>query len=227
MEYIGGADLSRLEKHGAVPQGPALEIIGEVASALHVAYTTPGPSGEPLRLLHRDIKPQNIIVTPNGEVKVLDFSVARADYAGREAQTRHMLLGSLGYMAPERFEHKDGPGSDVYAMGVLLWEMLSGQQFGRISIKPDMFAQRRQEALDQLEKGGLVMAIRAQAPIVPVAIMGGKAAMQKGSAFVRPVRVTVRIGEAIETAGLSADDRDRIINEVRARIEELLRQGPA
>jgi 1-acyl-sn-glycerol-3-phosphate acyltransferase len=77
------------------------------------------------------------------------------------------------------------------------------------------------------KKGGLVMALRAQAPIVPVAIMGGRAAMQKGSAFVRPVHVTVRIGEPIETAGMSQDDRDGLIETVRGRIQELIRQGPA
>lgn len=82
------------------------------------------------------------------------------------------------------------------------------------------------DALLPFKKGGLVMALRAQAPIVPVAIMGGRAAMQKGSAFVRPVHVTVRIGEPIDTAGLTSDDRDSLIETVRARIEELIRQGP-
>jgi 1-acyl-sn-glycerol-3-phosphate acyltransferase len=82
------------------------------------------------------------------------------------------------------------------------------------------------EALLPFKKGGLVMALRAQAPIVPVAIMGGRAAMQKGSAFVRPVHVTVRIGEPIETAGMSTDDRDTLIEKVRERIEQLIRQGP-
>jgi 1-acyl-sn-glycerol-3-phosphate acyltransferase len=83
------------------------------------------------------------------------------------------------------------------------------------------------DALLPFKKGGLVMALRAQAPIVPVAIMGGRAAMQKGSAFVRPVHVTVRIGPPIDTAGMSADDRDALIDHVRERIEALIRQGPA
>jgi 1-acyl-sn-glycerol-3-phosphate acyltransferase len=76
------------------------------------------------------------------------------------------------------------------------------------------------------KKGGLVMALRAQAPVVPVAIMGGRAAMQKGSAFVRPVHVTVRIGEPIETAGLSPEDRDELIECVRERIQAMVRLGP-
>ena len=71
------------------------------------------------------------------------------------------------------------------------------------------------------KKGGFIMAIKAQAPIVPVAVSGGRSAMQKGSWFVRPVMVDVRIGEPVETAGLTLDDRDELIEVVRARIEGL------
>ena len=75
------------------------------------------------------------------------------------------------------------------------------------------------------KKGGFLTAIQAQVPIVPVAVQGGRAAMRKGSAFVRPVHVTIRIGEPIPTAGLTADDRDDVIARVRAAIEALLAQG--
>ena len=71
------------------------------------------------------------------------------------------------------------------------------------------------------KKGGFIMAIKAQAPIVPVAVSGGRAAMRKGSWFVRPVMVDVKIGEAVETAGMTVDDRDELIEIVRTRIEEL------
>jgi 1-acyl-sn-glycerol-3-phosphate acyltransferase len=77
------------------------------------------------------------------------------------------------------------------------------------------------------KKGGFVMALRAQAPVVPVAIMGGRSSMRKGSAFVRPVHVTVRVGKPIETAGMTPDDRDELIGVVRQRIEALLALGPA
>src|SRR5678816_4810230 len=69
------------------------------------------------------------------------------------------------------------------------------------------------------KKGGFIMALKAQAPIVPVAVSGGRAAMQKGSWFVRPVMVDVRIGEPVATAGYTLDDRDELIEVVRARIE--------
>ena len=76
------------------------------------------------------------------------------------------------------------------------------------------------------KKGGFIMAIQAQVPIVPVAVQGGRAAMRKGSAFVRPVRVSVRIGTPIPTAGLTPEDRDDLIERVRLQIALLLEQGP-
>jgi 1-acyl-sn-glycerol-3-phosphate acyltransferase len=75
------------------------------------------------------------------------------------------------------------------------------------------------------KKGGFIMAIEAQAPIVPVAIQGGRAAMKKGSAFVRPVKVSVRMGTPIPTAGLTLDDRDALIEKVRSAVESLRQKG--
>jgi len=80
----------------------------------------------------------------------------------------------------------------------------------------------RTGALLPFKKGGFIMALQAQAPIVPVAISGGRAAMTKGSAILRPVRVRIRIGEAVETAGRTVEDRDAVIAEVRGRIEAML-----
>jgi 1-acyl-sn-glycerol-3-phosphate acyltransferase len=71
------------------------------------------------------------------------------------------------------------------------------------------------------KKGGFIMAIKAQAPIIPVAVSGGRTSMRKGSWIVRPVMVDVRIGDPVETAGMSLDQRDELIEIVRARIEEL------
>lgn len=76
------------------------------------------------------------------------------------------------------------------------------------------------------KKGGFIMAIKAQVPIVPVAIRGGRDAMRKGSAIVRPVHVSVRIGKPVPTAGLSLDDRDRLISTVRSEVEKLMQAEP-
>lgn len=76
------------------------------------------------------------------------------------------------------------------------------------------------------KKGGFIMAIEAQAPVVPVAVQGGRAAMRKGSAIVRPVTVTVRIGRPIPTTGMTIDDRDDLIARVRKEVQNLLAEGP-
>jgi len=76
------------------------------------------------------------------------------------------------------------------------------------------------------KKGGFIMALQAQVPVIPVAVSGGRASMRKGSAVVRPVKVTVRIGPPIATAGMTVDDRDALIEHTRAAVRGLLDQGP-
>ena len=76
------------------------------------------------------------------------------------------------------------------------------------------------------KKGGFVMAIKAGAPIVPVGIQGGRAAMRRGSRIIRPVTVSIRVGKPIETAHLTLDERDALIAQVRGAITGLLAEGP-
>ena len=76
------------------------------------------------------------------------------------------------------------------------------------------------------KKGGFIMAIKAQVPVVPVAILGGRAAMTKGSRLIRPVTVTIRVGQPVQTTGMTLDDRDRLTAMVRGQIENLLAIGP-
>lgn len=80
----------------------------------------------------------------------------------------------------------------------------------------------RTDALLPFKKGGFIMAIQAQAPVVPVAIQGGRAAMRKGSPLVYPATITIQVGRPIETKGLSTGDRDKLIADVRAAIAAML-----
>jgi 1-acyl-sn-glycerol-3-phosphate acyltransferase len=84
----------------------------------------------------------------------------------------------------------------------------------------------RTDELLPFKKGGFVMAIKAQAPIVPVAVQGGRAAMRRGSWIIRPVTVTIRVGRPVETAGAGTANRDQIITRVRHEIATLLAKGP-
>ena len=84
----------------------------------------------------------------------------------------------------------------------------------------------RTDELLPFKKGGFVMAIRAQAPIVPVAVQGGRAAMRRGSWIIRPVTLTIRIGRPVETSGAGHGNRDEIIARVRHEIATLVALGP-
>lgn len=150
MEFVEGVDLKRVVEDAPMPAGCALEIVEEVASALDSAYTMPGPDGVAVQLLHRDIKPSNIQLTARGEVKVLDFGVARADFGERESVTRSMFFGSVGYMAPERMDGIDTHGGDVYALGVVLAELILGTALGRSWSNPDRHAKHRDDILARL-----------------------------------------------------------------------------
>ncbi|MFT4980149.1 MAG: serine/threonine protein kinase [Myxococcota bacterium] len=133
MEFIEGVNLKRLLTAGPVPVGCALAIIEQAASAFHYAYEMPAAHGKPLRLLHRDVKPANIHLTPDGEVKVLDFGVAWGDFQERESVTRSLMFGSLEYMSPERMDNIDAHAGDVYGLGAVLFELLVGEPLGRAS----------------------------------------------------------------------------------------------
>lgn len=137
LEYVEGLDLqTTLTMVGRLPSRPAAQIVAEVAGALHAGLHTPGLDGKPLNLLHRDIKPANIRLTSFGEVKLLDFGTARAQFETREAATRSLAFGTPGYLAPERLEFQDGPASDVFSLGIVLYEMLTGARFGQTGANP-------------------------------------------------------------------------------------------
>jgi len=128
MEFVDGVSCGLMLGYGRLPVGVAVEIVGEVARALHAAYHQEGPEGEPLNLLHRDIKPENIQITPSGDVRILDFGIARANFAAREFKTRHSLGGTPGYIAPERLNRVEVPEGDVFSLGVVLHELVTGDR---------------------------------------------------------------------------------------------------
>ena len=130
MEYIHGVTLREVLEELArareqVFTEAAVEIGCEVADALYQAYTTPGDNGEPLRLVHRDLKPANVMLTPTGEVKILDFGLARVDNAEFAREQASLVRGTPVYMAPEQARaEKVDHRTDVFAIGLILFELL-------------------------------------------------------------------------------------------------------
>jgi len=127
LDYIDGCSANKLLGHGPFPPRASVELVGEVARALQSLHQQPGPTGAPLELLHRDLKPGNIQVTQSGQVKLLDFGFARAEFEEREAKTMFEIGGTTGYLAPERLRGKEGPKGDVFSLGVVLQALITGE----------------------------------------------------------------------------------------------------
>ncbi len=119
MELLQGQDLDQwIEKRGILPVNEATTIAMQIADALALAHQH--------GIVHRDIKPQNVRITPSG-VKVMDFGIARATEAARLTRT-DTIIGTPQYIAPEIWEgQRATPRSDVYSLGVVLYEMLAGR----------------------------------------------------------------------------------------------------
>ena len=119
MEYVRGSDLkTAINERGAINQRKVAEIGAQVSQALSAAHK--------MDIIHRDIKPQNIMVQPDGNVKVMDFGIARAKNTVM-AQTS-AVLGTAHYISPEQAQGKDlTPASDIYSLGIVLYEAATGQ----------------------------------------------------------------------------------------------------
>ncbi len=132
IEYVPGVDLARVETRSAstgtfLPLPMALHIGRLMCDALGYAHRKTSPEGTPLGIVHRDVSPQNVMVSYEGEVKVIDFGLAKS--AGRSKHTLPAtVMGKLGYMSPEQalaktVDHR----SDIYSAGIVIWEMIAGR----------------------------------------------------------------------------------------------------
>lgn len=153
MEYIEGVDLHSVLEAGHRPPPRALAEIGAlVAGGLSRAHTARHPTTrEPLNVIHRDVKPANIMVTRSGGVKLLDFGVARARFDARESHTGQLVLGTLNYMAPEYIVTGEvSPAADVYGLAVSLWQVATGEAFGQPKVRQDSHERRVHQRLESL-----------------------------------------------------------------------------
>jgi serine/threonine-protein kinase len=149
QEYVHGISLSVLQRAAAargerLPPSVAAAIAVGMLDGLHAAHTARDEAGGALDLVHRDVSPQNVIVTADGNARVLDFGMAWA--RGRVTETvTGVVKGKLGYMAPEQLRGKElSAATDVWAVGVVLWEMLTGKR---------LFAGSEEEVVERIVLG--------------------------------------------------------------------------
>ena len=119
MEYVAGLDLKRyIKEHYPLSNEEAVRIMGQILLAMRLAHTR--------GIVHRDLKPQNILLTPDGTAKVTDFGIAVA-FAETSLTQTNSMLGSVHYLSPEQARgSKATVQSDIYAMGIIFYEMLTG-----------------------------------------------------------------------------------------------------
>ncbi|MCB9591808.1 MAG: protein kinase [Sandaracinaceae bacterium] len=131
MEYVQGKDLRAIydienSRGTQTPIGIAVHIVMKMCEALHHAHFATGPRGEPMHVIHRDVSPQNVLLSFDGEVKVADFGLAKA--RGRMVQTQAgVVKGKLAYMSPEQLRGDEiDHRVDVFGLGIVLFELLTG-----------------------------------------------------------------------------------------------------
>lgn len=141
MEYLDGQPLHRIQhrngqrtKNGEpapFPKELQYVVVMDVLAGLHHAHELADYNGSPLEIVHRDMTPHNIFVTYEGQVKVVDFGIAKA--AGRSSETRQgVIKGKVRYMAPEQaIMHNVDRRADLFALGVILWEVATGRRMWR------------------------------------------------------------------------------------------------
>ena len=149
-EFVEGCSLDRVTERGAIAWRRAVEIAAQIAHGLAAAHAA--------GVIHRDLTPRNIMVTPEDGIKILDFGTAKLDYAisaatgsfAAEISGTGLIIGSPGYMAPEQVIGRPADArSDIFALGVVLYEMLSGlRAFKRSSAIETMSATIKEEPPD-------------------------------------------------------------------------------
>jgi serine/threonine protein kinase len=164
MEYVEGRNLRQIinemkKSNKTFSLDQAVYMIKEAAAGLNHAHRcTDSQSGKPLNITHRDMSPQNIMVSFEGETKVIDFGIAKAE-SENEATKAGTLKGKFSYMSPEQSEgFPIDPRTDVFALGIILWELLANDR---------LFTGSNEGAILRKVRDCQIPAIRKINPLVP------------------------------------------------------------
>lgn len=158
MEYVEGKNLrqltNELKKMGlAFGVEHIVYIIKEVAAGLdHAHRCIDGSTGKPLNIIHRDMSPQNIMVSFEGEIKVIDFGIAKTDVQDQGTKGGQ-LKGKYGYMSPEQADYQDVDlRTDIFSLGVVMWELLANDRLFTANSEPAILRKIRECQIPPIRK---------------------------------------------------------------------------
>lgn len=156
MEYVQGHSLSALLKESPISWGEAWQIIADCAIALAAAFVAVHPvHGSALQLIHRDVKPSNILLSSSGTVKLLDFGIAKMNGV-RESKTSTHQMGTERYMAPEQWmENQSSSAVDVYSLGRTALELMYGNMLPRPPLERERYNQTILTLIQEVPSDGI------------------------------------------------------------------------
>ena len=233
MEYLEGQSVTAVTKraardgHGGLALPLAVYVLAQTLAGLHYAHELIDHDGTDLSIVHRDVSPHNVFVTYEGEVKVLDFGIAKA--AGSISETKTgFLKGKVTYMAPEQVARKPlDRRVDVFAVGVILWEALTGKRMWGDLDDFEIFLKLRSDAIPSPSS------VRADVPAALEAVCMRALAREPAERFATAAEMQreleawleesgARVGAkelAARTSELFAEDRAATKAEIEAQIK--------
>jgi serine/threonine protein kinase len=152
MELVPGRNLREILRHcaqisGTMPLPIAMNIVNQICDALDYAHNLCDESGQPLGIIHRDVSPSNVIVSEGGVVKLIDFGIAKATGSGMTTKSG-MIKGKFSYMAPESLVGNVDARADLFALGVIAYELLTSQPLFQGKDDMDTLLRVRQMTID-------------------------------------------------------------------------------
>ena len=214
MEWVEGVDLGVLGAHyaasGARSPWPLISAIAiEVLGALSAAHERRGPAGEPAPIFHRDVTPQNVLLSVDGYVKLTDFGIARA--MDRATMTRpNALKGKISYVSPERLRNKPASErSDLFGVGVCLWEALAGRKLFDADTDMEVMFKVNEAAVPDLR------GVRDDVPASLVEVLGHALARSPEDRYASTHEMGRALADVVRESGEPTDAR-RIASAVRA-----------